>query len=152
MVSLPLTKLIPATENISFQRGGLLIESLIGLLLFAIAAMGVSHMTAKTAVAQRESKVQDQVINELRSMVMNRKSANELCSGATLLTTTMSDSIAKVSEVLVSGCDLTTALVIVPANGLATETVTTIVDVHSPVILSAKIGDDGEQVRVGGTL
>ena len=127
-------------RTLTSQRGDMLIESLIGLLLFAIAGMGVSHITAKTAVAQREGKVQDQVINELRSMVINRQNADALCSGSY-----STENFDRSIEVL-SGCDTTTASISVGG------TTVTIGDVRAPMVLTAKLNDDDDSslVRVGG--
>lgn len=139
---LPLIKYSLTMKALASQRGDMLIESLIGLLLFAIAGMGVSHITAKTAVAQRDGKVQDQVINELRSMVINRQNVTDLCSdGSSYSTTNFNKSV----EVL-SGCDATTASISV---GGAT---VTIGGVYAPMVLTTKLSDDDDNslVRVGG--
>lgn len=118
----------------------MLIESLIGLLLFAIAGMGVSHITAKTAVAQRDGKVQDQVINELRSMVINRQNPEALCGGVYL-----TSNFNRRVEVL-SGCTTTTASVSVGG------TTVTIDGVRAPMVLTTTLNDDDDSslVRVGG--
>lgn len=140
MERLPLIKYSLKPKTLTSQRGDMLIESLIGLLLFAIAGMGVSHITAKTAVAQRDGKVQDQVINELRSMVINRQNSEALCNG-----TYVTDNFNRRIEVL-SGCDTTTASVSVGGT-------TVIIDgVRAPMVLTTTLNDDDDSslVRVGG--
>lgn len=116
------------------QRGDMLIEALISMLLFAIAGMGISYITSNVSVSQRELKVQQQVVNELRSRVQNRVDTTELCGGSTFDTENFT------STVTVSGCAVTTATV----------GATTINNVYAPVVLSATVEGLGE-IRVGGT-
>ncbi|ACR13271.1 hypothetical protein TERTU_4625 [Teredinibacter turnerae T7901] len=116
------------------QKGDVLAESLIGVLLFAVAGVGISHVAAKMSVAQRDNKVHQQVVNELRSKVQNRADSTSLCSAGGFATDNFG------AEVEVAGCDLTTASV----GGLA------ISDVSRPVVLSARL--NGVDYRVGGVV
>ena len=133
-----LNKFVMTTQKLTSQRGDMLIESMIGLLLLAIAGMGVVELTAKSTVAQREGKVQDQVINELRSMIINRANVGTLCDGLPINTDYDNRTVD------VEQCALTTASV----NGVA------ITDVHAPIILSTTISTEegaSDTVRVGAT-
>lgn len=115
------------------QRGDMLIEALISMLLFAIAGMGISYIAANVSVSQRELKVQQQVINELRSRVQNRPDTTDLCDGTTFDTENFTNTVT------VSGCAATTAVV----GGI------TIDNVYAPVELSVTVEGLGE-IRVGG--
>lgn len=114
------------------QRGDILTESLIAILLFAVAGVGISQVTSKVAVAQRDSKVQQQVVNELRSRLLNRPDQTALCDGNAVTTSNFA------AQVTVAGCELTTAEV----GGFLIE------NVSRPVVLSADL--NGNEVRVGG--
>ncbi|WP_018416135.1 hypothetical protein [Teredinibacter turnerae] len=116
------------------QRGDVLAESLIGVLLFAVAGVGISHVAAKMSVAQRDNKVHQQVINELRSKVQNRADSTSLCGTGGFATDNFG------AEVEVAGCDLTTASV----GGLV------ISEVSRPVVLSARL--NGVDYQVGGVV
>ncbi|WP_075188248.1 type IV pilus modification PilV family protein [Teredinibacter haidensis] len=116
------------------QQGDMLVESLIGVVLFSIAGMGISHIASKVAVSQRDAKVQHQVINELRSRVINRSNTTDLCDGSTIETQNFTTAVG------VSGCSTTTAIV----DGH------TITDVSTPVILSATIEGIGN-ISVGAS-
>jgi len=124
------------TPELNKQRGDIFIESLIAVLLFAIAGAGSSFVTSKMSVSQRDAKVQQQVINELRSMVVNRQESNDLCGGTAIKTDNFS------ADVNIQGCNLGTAVV----NGLS------ISDVNLPLIVSSTVNVDGQTlaVRVGG--
>lgn len=122
-------------KNSPSQRGDTLIESMIGLLLLSIIGIGTSHIVGKTAVSQRDSKVQQGAINELRSLVMNRKKSDELCSQQDLVTDNFSVTVG------VSGCHQTSATI----NGVQLDAI------QAPVVLSAELPGLGE-VRVGGAI
>lgn len=122
-----------AVHKLRRQRGDILAESMIGVLLFAIAGMGISHIASNVAVSQRDAKVQHQVVNELRSLVINRSNSDALCANTALSTQNFS------SQITVNGCTATSATV----NGVAVS------NVNAPIVLSAQINGIGE-VRVGG--
>lgn len=126
---------VGANHSLRCQRGDMLTEAMIGMLLFAVAGMGISFISSKVAVSQRDAKVQHQVINELRSMVINRADTTELCSNGSSLRTDNFSTRVSVQQ----GCVATTATV----NGVA------ISNVYAPIVLSATLDAIGE-VRVGG--
>jgi len=57
--------------NYQKQRGDLLIESLIGMVLMAIIGMGVVFVTSKMSVSQKDMRLQEIVVNQLRAQLMN---------------------------------------------------------------------------------
>ena len=122
-------------SKLTKQRGDILSESIIAVLLFAIAGVGITHITSKVAVAQRDAKVQQQVVNEMRSIVMNRQDATQLCNGAALSTESFQ------TEITVHGCATTTATV----NGV------NLSGISAPLVLAANVAELGE-IHVGGVV
>lgn len=53
------------------QRGDFLIESLIGLALMAIIGMGVVFVTSKMSVAQKDMRLQEIAVNQMRALLLN---------------------------------------------------------------------------------
>lgn len=53
------------------QRGDFLIESLIGMVLMAIIGMGVVFVTSKMSVAQKDMRLQEIAVNQMRALLLN---------------------------------------------------------------------------------
>lgn len=53
------------------QRGDFLIESLIGLVLMAIIGMGVVFVTSKMSVSQKDMRLQEIAVNQMRALLLN---------------------------------------------------------------------------------
>ncbi|MGY2236386.1 type IV pilus modification PilV family protein [Pseudomonas gingeri] len=51
------------------QRGDVLLESLIGILLMAIVGLGITYAASRAAVSQRDMKLQNIVVNQMRSLL-----------------------------------------------------------------------------------
>lgn len=52
------------------QRGDFLIESLIGLLLMAIIGMGVVFVTSRMSVSQKDMRMQEIAVNQMRAWLL----------------------------------------------------------------------------------
>lgn len=61
------------------QRGDILLESLIGILLMAIIGLGITYAASRAAVSQRDMKLQNIVVSQMRSLLEQ--------NGASLCTT-----------------------------------------------------------------
>jgi len=117
----------------SGERGDVLTEALISVLLFAIAGVGITYIVSTVTSSQRDFKVQQQVINELRTKLQQGADSAGLCGSGALETENFS------AEISVQGCAQTTATV----GGIS------ISGVQTPVSLSVDIDGLGS-VRVGG--
>jgi type II secretory pathway pseudopilin PulG len=63
------------------QRGDFLIESLIGLVLMAIIGMGVVFVTSKMSVAQKDMRLQEIAVNQMRALLLNNGTGGiNICS------------------------------------------------------------------------
>lgn len=70
------------------QRGDVLLEALIGMLLMMIVGLGLSHATARATVSQRNMNLQSLAVAQMRDLIARH--------GETLCTDT---SISKVIEI-----------------------------------------------------
>lgn len=73
--------MFPLSER-NRQRGDILVESLIGVLLMSIIGLGVSYTASRATVSQRDMKLQQVVIAQMRNLLEQHGTA--LCSDATL--------------------------------------------------------------------
>jgi len=105
----------------------MLTEAIISMLLISLAGMGITYVVSSVSASQREFKVQQLVVNELRSKVQNRSNSNELCGSGSLSTSNFATEIQ-----VINGCAPTKATITLP-SGVATE----IVGVSAPIVLSA---------------
>jgi len=64
-----------ASQSPVYQRGGILIESLIGLLILGLIGGGIMHSTARLTVAQRDMTVQNIAVSQMRTILMTGKNA-----------------------------------------------------------------------------
>ncbi|MCO8167168.1 type II secretion system GspH family protein [Pseudomonas sp. 21LCFQ02] len=51
------------------QRGDILLESLIGIVLMSIIGLGMTYATSRAAVAQRDMKVQNIAVSQMRDLI-----------------------------------------------------------------------------------
>jgi type II secretory pathway pseudopilin PulG len=123
------------------QRGDLLIESLIGMALMAIIGMGVAFVTSKMSVSQRDLRVQEIVVNQLRAQLMNnRTGVINLCTTKPVISI---PGIQLAPEnITVQGCGGTTTATI---GGVS------IPNVPRPLVVSVSHPQLGGEIIVGGT-
>lgn len=62
------------------QRGDILLESLIGIVLMAIVGLGLVHSAAKVAVSQKDMNEQNILVSQMRALLQER--GQRLCSGS----------------------------------------------------------------------
>ncbi|WP_459747745.1 type IV pilus modification PilV family protein [Pseudomonas sp. 3A(2025)] len=60
------------------QRGDILLESLIGIVLMAIIGLGMTYASSRAAVSQRDMKVQNIAVSQMRDLIA--KYGKTLCS------------------------------------------------------------------------
>ncbi|SEI02042.1 type IV pilus modification PilV family protein [Pseudomonas asplenii] len=65
------------------QRGDVLLESLIGILLMSIIGLGITYASSRAAVSQRDMKLQNIVVNQMRSLL--EQNGALLCSSKAAL-------------------------------------------------------------------
>ncbi|NWB83325.1 hypothetical protein [Pseudomonas gingeri] len=51
------------------QRGDILIEALVGILLMAIIGLGITYVASRAAVSQRDMKLENIVVSQMRSLL-----------------------------------------------------------------------------------
>lgn len=132
-------------QPLSAQRGGMLIESLIGMLILGIIGGGIMHSTARMAAGQREMAVNHVAVSQMRTLLMNRSAgAVDLCEQAPSLTLPGKE---QQMELVVSGCEAApTSISGVKVEGVDVPAVT--VSAIQPLVL--ELGEGDELVRVGG--
>lgn len=120
------------------QRGDLLLESLIGMVLMAIIGMGVVFVTSKVSTSQQDMRIHEIIVNKLRAdLIKNGTNGFDICSANLDFTLPTGQSV----DVSAQGCGAPT-----------TATINTVVvnDVPKPIFLMATYDTDVEIV-VGGT-
>lgn len=130
-----------------YQHGGILIESLIGMLILALIGGGVMHATARMTNSQREMTVNNLAVNQMRTLLMTRSDAGvDLCTG------THSIALPGQTEavsVTVRGCALAPAKI----NGIkigGTAVAEQSVQAIQPLVL--EVGQGDALVSVGGAI
>ena len=63
------------------QRGDILMESLIGLVLMSVIGLGVTYATSRTLVSQRDMNVQNLAVAQMRNVL--QQYGTTLCPGGT---------------------------------------------------------------------
>lgn len=63
------------------QRGDVLMESLIGLVLMSVIGLGVTYATSRTLVSQRDMNVQNLAVAQMRNVL--QQYGTTLCPGGT---------------------------------------------------------------------
>lgn len=123
------------------QRGDFLIESLIGMVLMAIIGMGVVFVTSKMSVAQKDMRLQEIAVNQMRALLLNNGTG-----GINICDLTPQVKLPGISssdiEVEVIGCDGTTTAEV---GGVV------IADVPKPLFISVKSDVLGGEIIVGGS-
>ncbi|MDZ4262822.1 MAG: hypothetical protein U1B30_10900 [Pseudomonadota bacterium] len=127
------------------QRGGMLIESLVGMLILSIIGGGIMHSTARMTASQRELAVNHIAVNQMRTMLMNRSAgAIDLCEQAPRISLPGEE---EPLDVVVSGCATAPANVSgVKIDGVDGPALT--IDAFQPLVL--ELGEGDKLVRVGG--
>lgn len=129
------------------QRGGILIESLIGLLLLGLIGGGIMHSTARMTVAQRDMTVQSIAVSQMRAMLMTGKSAGgDVCGAAPIIQLPGSQDPVNIT---VTGCapaPMSITGITIGGVALAAQTITT----ARPRVFELGTGD--ELVRIGGKI
>lgn len=146
------------------QNGGMLIESLIGVLILAIIGGGIIHVTARMLNNQRDTAVTNVVINELRSIVVSRTvNGADLCGASTVTassgassstsTTTYTPATATINApgatngMTVTTTNCTPATITIKQGGTVVATVS---QAPQPVVLTVGNSNDGSLIKVGG--
>ncbi|SDO00793.1 hypothetical protein SAMN05216193_10716 [Pseudomonas jinjuensis] len=125
------------------QRGDVLIEALIGMLLTCIVGLGVVYSTSRVAVSQKDMNLQAMAVSQLRDLLQSNGSGTlDLCSGSHQIRLTRQLSL----PVSVDGCATQSARV--GKNGDLKE----LNAVPVPLTLSVSDPALGGEVRVGGGL
>jgi hypothetical protein len=128
------------------QFGGMMIESLIGLLLLSLVGGGVMHATARMANTQQQQAMHNISVNQMRSMATSRKGAAgaDICTGNNHTVAIPGSQTA--AALTVKGCAAfsyqITNVKIGGADVLKT------ISSSRPVVL--EVGNQAELVRVGG--
>lgn len=125
------------------HRGGMLIESLVGLLIMGIVGAGTVHITARMNASQQQMALQDIAVREMRDLLMRHGSggALDLCSGSHEIQLSQNHEPIPIS---VAGCTPVDATI-----SLAGGTPVSVPSVRQPLVLDAEIPELG-LVRVGG--
>jgi len=133
---------LPKLRN---QRGGMLIESLVGMLIMGIIGGGIMHSTARMTASQREMAVNHIAVNQMRTMLMSRSTgAVDLCEQAPSISLPGAE---EPLDVAVSGCAaLPTSVSGVKIQGVDAPALT--IDAIQPLVL--ELGEGDEMLRVGG--
>ncbi len=129
------------------QQGGILIESLIGMLILGLIGGGVMHATARMTSSQREMTVNNLAVNQMRTLLMTRSDAGvDLCTGSHRISL---PGQAEAVSVTVKGCALAPAKI----NGIkigGTAVAEQSVQAIQPLVL--EVGQGDALVRVGGAV
>lgn len=127
------------------QRGDFLIESLIGLVLMAIIGMGVVFVTSKMSISQKDMRLQEIAVNQMRALLLNNGTG-----GINICTVAPQVKLPGIPdadiEVEVIGCNQTTQATV---GGVA------IADVPKPLFISVSLLNNNEafgggEIIVGG--
>lgn len=131
----------------SRQQGGMLIESLIGMLILGLIGSGLMHATARMTATQRDMTINHLTVSQMRTLLMSRSSAGaDLCTGNhTIALPGQAEPLA----ITVKGCAVAPAKI----NGIkiggavvAEQSISSI----QPLVL--EVGEGDSLVRVGGAV
>ncbi len=114
----------------------MLIEALIGVVLMAIIGMGITYVTSRATVSQRDMQLQELAVNQMRELLLkNRSGVIDICADTPKL------DLPNLPPIVVEyqNCSKVTATI----NGVA------IPDIPRPVIIRAQIPTLG-WIVVGG--
>jgi type II secretory pathway pseudopilin PulG len=133
--------------SLHFQRGGTLIESLIGMLILGIIGGGIMHSTARMTVAQRDMTVHSVAINQMRNILMSgaTPAGGNVCDTAPAINL---PGEAEAQQLAVKGCGLAPMKITgITIDGTAVEQT---IDSARPLVLELGTGD--KLVRIGGNV
>ncbi|WP_040064068.1 hypothetical protein [Pseudomonas batumici] len=125
------------------QRGDVLLESLVGILLMALIGLGITYAASRAAVSQRDMKLQNIVVSQMRSL-LEQNGALLCTTNAALLVVSIPTQTATVP--IIATC--TSA----PSVTVGTNTVVTGGAPQSSVVLTTRSSDSsifGGIIRVG---
>lgn len=135
----------PALAPLARQKGGMMIESLIGLLILSVIGGGIMHTTARMTNAQRDLAVNNIAVNQMRSMLMTRTAGGaDLCTGNHNMNLPGQTDPVKVN---IAGCDKVDMKIKGITIGGAAQGDQTIKSAQ-PLVLET--GKDDALVRIGG--
>tara|TARA_B100001109_G_scaffold104011_1_gene84848 strand:- start:2422 stop:2844 length:423 start_codon:yes stop_codon:yes gene_type:complete len=121
------------------QQGNFMIEAMVSMLLASMLIIGAMYMSSRSLVAQRDMRLQEIVIDQLRAvLVSNQSGGSDICSASPQVTLPDGETLA----VTVLGCGVET---VVNINGI------NVADVPAPISLSVESDKLGGTVRVGST-
>lgn len=69
------------------ERGDILVESLIGIVLMSIIGLGISYASSRASATQRDMKLQNVAVSQMRNLVALKGKA--LCTDSSLATITL---------------------------------------------------------------
>lgn len=109
-----------------FQRGDILLESLIGIVLMAIIGLGMTYASSRAAVSQRDMKVQNIAVSQMRDLIA--RYGPTLCSNTSLAKVVLPTQTTAIS--LTATCVKATpitvdGILITPSDNLGTVVLTT---------------------------
>lgn len=134
------------TVQMDRQQGGILIESLIGLLILGLIGGGIMHSTARMTVAQRDMTVQSIAVSQMRGMLMTGKNAgSDVCTTAPTIQLPGSQDPVNIT---VKGC----APAPMKITGITIDNVVLTADVTAARPRVFEIGTGDELVRIGGNI
>ncbi|MBM7062772.1 hypothetical protein JQX08_18825 [Pseudomonas sp. UL073] len=128
------------------QRGDVLIEALLGMLLMSIVGLGLVYATSRVAVSQKDMNLQSLAVSQMRDLLQRNGSGTlNLCSSAPSITLPNQLTLA----VQVSGCNSNLSVSVGKSSDSARRTLT---GVQGPLSLSVNDPALGGEVRVGSGL
>ncbi len=130
------------------QLGGMMIESLIGLLILSVIGGGVMHATARMANTQQQQTVNNITVNQMRSMLVNRTTSAgaDLCAAGSNPKVKLPGQTEE-TAVVVKGCSNVNMQITNVKTGSTTLGAQTVSSMR-PVVL--EVGTEVNKVRVGG--
>ncbi len=135
--------------NLTKQRGEILIESMIGMVLMALIGGGVSMMTANVARGHGEMNVQSLAIQQMRSaLVENGFNSTDICATPPPVSLPNSVSVTLSMQGCTSGARAVTSATIQDVGG--TMAAVTVNDVPAPVVIQASSEAFAGNLIVGG--
>ena len=112
-------------QPIKNQKGDMLLEALISIVLMAIVAVGITFALSRVAVNLRDTKVHVSVVNDLRQILLNIPHA-DLCTGSgKYMATINGDNV----EITVQNCNERLAIEV---DG---DAVTLVPEINAPLVL-----------------
>lgn len=130
------------------QYGGILIESLIGLLILGIIGGGILHTTARMTVTQRDMAVHNIAVSQMRTILMSgtAPAGGDVCDVAPNIQVPGTEAPVAIT---VKGCamtEMTISGITIDGAALTAQTI----DVAGPRVFEVGTGD--ELVRIGGNV